>query len=78
MVIHMTEHGSSPDTVGSVARVDELAHLIYLLRRTESFFLLFSAYMYVNSCLLMAQVEYFAIIGSRLITECFASFFSKI
>ena len=33
---------------------------------------------YVNSCLLTAQVEYFAIIGSRLIAECFAFIFSKI
>ena len=32
--------------------------------------LFFSAY--VNSCLLTARVEYFAIIGSRLIAECFA------
>ena len=35
--------------------------------------LLFSAY--VNSCLLTARVEYFAIIGSRLIAECFAFIF---
>ena len=35
--------------------------------------LLFSAY--VNSFLLTAGVEYFAIIGSRLIAECFAFIF---
>ena len=35
--------------------------------------LLFSAY--VNSCLLTARVEYFAITGSRLIAECFAFIF---
>ena len=38
--------------------------------------LLFSAY--VNSCLLTARVEYFAIIGSRLIAECFAFIFQYI
>ena len=35
--------------------------------------LLFSAY--INSCLLTARVEYFAIIGSRLIAECFTFIF---
>ena len=39
---------------------------------TEKLFL-FSVY--VNSCLLMARVEYFAIIGSQLIAECFAFIF---
>ena len=32
---------------------------------------------YVNSCLLATRVEYFAIIGSRLIAECFAFIFQS-
>ena len=32
---------------------------------------------YVNSCLLTARVEYFAIIGSRLIAECFVFIFQS-
>ena len=33
---------------------------------------------YVNSSHLMTRMEYFAIIGSRLIAECFRLFFSTI
>ena len=32
---------------------------------------------YINSCLLMTRVEYFAITGSWLIAECFAFIFQE-